>query len=220
MPKLENASIHWVSLQSGAGRSSRHCRHTPACYAPSPPPTGDPMQHNFMHCARTVHSWWSKSHPIESAASIAFLSTSYYSYICFWPSPLYNCSQFSVCLYASILRSFDFSAEPIKITNQNTWEIASASASACQLIIQIPEKWFNTKRERFESCVASMKSIGWIRLKVYLINWTKTNKELAVLFGERKLPLSKVIKDKGGLFFTFFTHILVAKNACLWQSTV
>ena len=97
------------------------------------------------------------------------------------------------------------------ITDQNIREIASASASACQLIIQIPEKWFNTKRERFESCVASMKSIGWIRLKVYLINWTKTNKELAVLFGERKLPLSKVIKDKGGLFFTFFTHILVAK---------
>ena len=106
------------------------------------------------------------------------------------------------------------------ITDQNIREIASASASACQLIIQIPEKWFNTKRERFERSVASMKSIGWIRLKVYLINWTKTNKELAVLFGERKLPLSKVIKDKGGLFFTFFTHILVAKNACLWQSTV
>ena len=113
MPKLENASIHWVSLQSGAGRSSRHCRHTPACYAPSPPPTGDPLLHNFMHFARTVHSWWSKSHPIESAASIAFLSTSYYSYICFWPSPLYNCSQFSVCLYASILRSFDFWALPM-----------------------------------------------------------------------------------------------------------
>ena len=180
MPKLENASIHWVSLQSGAGRSSRHCRHTPACYAPSPPPTGDPLLHNFMHFARTVHSWWSKSHPIESAASIAFLSTSYYSYICFWPSPLYYTivlSFLSVCMLlywgALIFGHYPW------ITDQNIREIASASASACQLIIQIPEKWFNTKRERFESCVASMKSIGWIRLKVYLINWMERNKELS-----------------------------------------
>ena len=100
LPKLENASIHWVSLPSGAGRSSSTVGTPLLVTLPRlrPPAT----------LCNTILCIFPSLIPIVDGQKYILhdiFACCHYT--------IYNCFLFSVCLNTSILRSFDFSAVPI-----------------------------------------------------------------------------------------------------------